>query len=228
MEPLFFIIVLILFWALPALLRRYRVKQAQEEAEERPEQRASLNEVRRFLRGLGLEEEERPEVPTLRRPPETAEGPPAPKPAEPSLLEEGRVPGRPPRRLVERPPRPAPEVQPLPGIEPAPRLEVKPAEEREVVPLLEAVSEGEPLVREAPRPRRVVRRRPPVPPRPVWAGKAAPPMVKKEVSAGVKILPVTLADLPRAVVMAEVLGRPRGFGLYRPYAPGAFRKAAKR
>ena len=63
MEPLFFIIVLILFWALPALLKRYRAREAQEEAEERPEHRASLNEVRRFLRDLGLEEGERPEVP---------------------------------------------------------------------------------------------------------------------------------------------------------------------
>jgi len=222
MEPLYFFIVLILFFALPAILRRLGAKGSQpgrpgEEAKERPEYRASLEEMKRFLRGMGIETEEEPEGPGV-RPPQAEQRPPAPKPPRPRFIEEGREPGRPPRRLAEPPPRPAPEVT----VSPTPAEELKP---EEAVPLLETVSEAEPLIREAARRKREVSRRLVQPPRPLRARRAPPPAAKKEVSRVPKILPVRLADLPRAVVMAEILGRPRGFG---PYMPPSRRRVEKR
>ena len=229
MEPLYFFIVLILFFALPAILRRLGAKATEpgrpgEEAKERPEYRASLGEMRRFLRGMGIEtEEEDAEGPGV-RPPQAEQRPPAPKPAQPRFIEEGREPGRPPRRLAELPSRPASEVLPAPEVtvSPTPAEEVRP---EEAVPLLETVSEAEPLIREAARLKREVSRRLVRPPRPARARRAPPPAAKKAVSRVPKILPVRLADMPRAVVMAEILGRPRGFG---PYMPPSRRRVEKR
>ena len=235
MEPLYFFIVLILFFALPAILRRLGAKGSQpgrpgEEAKERPEYRASVEEMKRFLRGMGIEAEEEPEGPGV-RPPQAEQRPPAVKPAQPRFIEEGREPGRRPRRLAEPPPRPAPEVLPAPGRKPRLEPAVQPIEEvrpEEAVPLLETVSEAEPLIREAARLKREVGRRLVRPPRPARAGEPPARPLKKEVSRVPKILPVRLADLPRAVVMAEILGRPRGFGPYRPHRPPGLRGAEKR
>ena len=218
MEPLYFFIVLILFFALPAILKRLGAKATEpgrpgEEAKERPEYRASVEGMKRFLQGMGIEtEEEGAEGPGV-RPPQVEQRPPAVKPAQPRFIEEGREPGRPPRRLAELPSRPRPE----PALQPIEELKPK---EKEAVPLLETVSEAEPLIREAARRKREVSRRLVRPPRPLRARRALPPAAKKEVSRVPKILPVRLADLPRAVVMAEILGQPRGFGPYMPRRSG--------
>jgi len=232
-EAFYFFLVLFLFFALPAILKRLKAREEQArgetpESRESPEYRASLEEVKRFLRDMGVEVEERPEGPTVTRPQVPEVQKPGVEPRAPvaereraAFIEEGREPRRRPRIAVERVVGREAEVEQPPVVTPRARPAAKPVEEAKPkeVPLLEPVSEMEPLVREGPWPRREVRR----PPRPARARVGPPsrkaPPVKKEVARRLKILPVRLSDLPRAVVMAEVLGRPRGFGPYRPRRP---------